>query len=145
MLDIVIYILEPRAWALLGASGDQTAQVFLSPQIPCCWAKRWQSFLMLFLSLLMVFFSSIFYLLLSISFFISSRNLLGPILNSQADPPTLKNLRNLDMFETSTFSIQRLFGKRFGALSGSFWKLLGGLVGTLFLGPLRILFLLFLL
>ena len=26
-MDIVIYILEPRAWALLGASGDQTAQV----------------------------------------------------------------------------------------------------------------------
>ena len=40
----------------------------------------------------MVFFSSIFYLLLSISFFISFRSLLGSILSSQTDLPTLKNV-----------------------------------------------------
>ena len=49
----------------------------------------------------------------SLARFIPSRSLLGSILNSQTDPPTLKNLdfplRNLNIFEESTFSIQRWF------------------------------------
>ena len=38
------------------------------------------------------FFSFIFVLLSSMSYFICCRGLLGSILSSQADPPTLKNL-----------------------------------------------------
>ena len=45
-----------------------------------------------FLSLLMLFVSCLFFLLFSKSFFISFRSLLGSILSSQADLPTLKNL-----------------------------------------------------
>ena len=44
-----------------------------------------------FLSLLMFFFV-FFFLLFSMSFFISSRSLLGSILSSQTDPPTIKNV-----------------------------------------------------
>ena len=39
----------------------------------------------------MLLFLSVFYLRLSISCFLSSRSLLGSILSSQTDPPTLKN------------------------------------------------------
>ena len=46
----------------------------------------------LFLSLLVLFFSSLFFLLFSMSFFISPRSLFGSILNSPTDLPTLKNV-----------------------------------------------------
>ena len=82
----------------------------------------------------MVFFSSIFYLLLSISFFISFRSLLGSILNSQTDPPTFKNdgfmraaarflknqhFRSKDGFESVWGLSWAPFGSSWGSLGGS--------------------------
>merc|ERR1712078_909361 len=40
----------------------------------------------------MLLFLFLFFLLFSMSFFISSRSLLGSILSSQTDPPTIKNV-----------------------------------------------------
>ena len=86
----------------------------------------------------MVFFSSIFYLLLSISFFISFRSLLGSILSSHIDPPTLKNL---DFpYEILTFVKKQRFRSKDGFESvwglswapfGSSWGSLGGSLGAL--------------
>ena len=130
--------LTARRGALLGASGDQTAHLSFYLQTRCCRVKHGHSILELFLSFLMLFFSSIFYLLLSISFFISFRSLLGSILSSQTDLPTLKNVdfmkagarflknhhfRSKDGFE----SVLGLSRPPFG----SSWGVLGGLLGAL--------------
>ena len=100
--------------------------------------KRCQSFLELFLSLSMLLCSSLFFLLFSMSFFIFFRSLLGSILSSQADLPTLKNLdfasagarflknqhfRSKDGFE-SVLGLSR-------APFGSSWGVLGRLLGAL--------------
>ena len=79
--------------------------------------------------LLMLFFSSTSFLMFPMSFLMSSRSLLGSILNSQIDSPTFENdgfyLKNINIFERTTFAIQRWFWKRFGALAGAFWELQG--------------------
>ena len=71
----------------------------------------------------------------SMSFFIFSRSLLGLILNSQTDPPTFKNVdfpnRMFTCSRNQLFSIQKRFCNRFGVPSGSFWVILGGLLGAL--------------
>ena len=129
--------LTARRGALLGASGDQTTRLSFFLWNPSCRAKRWQSFLKLFLSLLMVFFSSIFYLLLSISFFISFRSLLGSILSSQTDPPTFKN--DGFMRAAARFLKNQHFRSKDGFESvlglsrppfGSSWGSPGGLLGA---------------
>ena len=88
----------------------------------------------LFLSFLMVFFSSILYLLLSISFFISSRNLLGSILSSQTDPPTLKNLdfrQEILIFVKNYDLDPKMVLKAFGGSLGLLVGALGGLLAAL--------------
>ena len=82
-----VYLTAQRG-ALLGASADQTAQVAFSSPSGRTVSKLFETFF----SLLMHFFSSLFVPLLSISFLISFRNLLGSIFSSHIDPPTLKNL-----------------------------------------------------
>ena len=82
----------------------------------------------------MLFFSLLFFLLLSISFFISSRSLLGSILSSHIDPPTLKNIyfrkgiltflknqrfRSKDGFESVLGLSRAPFGSSWGALGSS--------------------------
>ena len=82
----------------------------------------------------MLFFSSLFFLLLSISFFISSRSLLGSILSSQTDLPIFKNLdfasagarflknhhfRSKDGFESVLGLSRAPFGSSWGALGSS--------------------------
>ena len=71
----------------------------------------------------------------SMSFFISSRNLLGSILSSHTDPPTLKNLDFpegiLTFLKNQRFRSKDGFESVLGALSGSFWELLGVFWGGL--------------
>ena len=99
----------------------------------------------LFLSLLMLFFSPLIYFLLSISFFISFRNLLGSILSSQTDLPTLKNvdfmMAGARFLKNHHFRSKNGFENVWGlprASFGSSWGALGGLLGALgsSLGPL---------
>ena len=130
--------IKPRVWALLGASADQTALLTLVSQNPCCRVKRWQSFLSLFLWSLMLFLSPIFVLLFSMMFFISSRSLLGSILSSQTDPPTLENvdftLGILTFLKNQRFRSKDGFESVLGlsrAPFGSSWGYLGGSLGPL--------------
>ena len=122
----------PRGLGRPNCSGFPSPANSLLP--PCCRVKHGQSFLMLFLSFLMLFFSSMFYLLFSISFFISPRSLLGSILNSQTDPPTLGNVdftigiltvlkhqrfRPKDGFESVLGLSRAPFGSSWGSLGSS--------------------------
>ena len=83
-------------------------------------------------------FLSFFFLLFSMSFLISSRSLLGSILSSQTDPPTLKNVDF--MMAGARFLKNHHFRSKDGfenvlGLSrppfGSSWGVLGGLLGAL--------------
>ena len=84
--------LTARKGALPGASGDQTVLLSFYLQNTCCRAKHGHSFLEPFF---VVIDALIFAYLRSFSFdivFILFRSLLGSIMSSQADLPTLKNL-----------------------------------------------------
>ena len=95
--------------------------------------RAFLSLLMFFLFFLSSFFDVVFYLLsepLGVDF---------ELPNWPSHPQKCWfYYENLNIFEKSTFSIQRWFWKRFGALSASFWELLGGSWGALgsSLGPL---------
>ena len=74
----------------------------------------------------------------SMSFFISSRNLLGSILSSQTDPPTLENvvftIGILTFLKNQRFRSKDGFESVLGlsrAPFGSSWGALGGLLGAL--------------
>ena len=96
------------------------------------------TFLELFLSFLMLFFSPLFVLLFSMSFFIFSRSLLRSILSSQADPPTFKNLdfapagarflKNHNFRSKNGF--ESVLGLSWAPFGGS-WGSLGGSLGPL--------------
>ena len=87
----------------------------------------------------MLFFSPRFVLLFSMSFLIFFRNLLGSILNPQADPPTFKNLD----FPSGILKFPKTLKKRFRSKDGfesvwglsrapfgSSWGSPGGLLGA---------------
>ena len=84
----------------------------------------------------MLFFSPLFFLLFSMSFFIFFRSLLVSILSSQADPPTLKNLdfasAGARFLKNHHFRSEDGFGSVLGlswAPFGSSWGSLGGSLG----------------
>ena len=118
--------------AFLGGPGDQTALVSFS-------ALKSQRSSLIFEALLVALdalFSFLFFLLLSMSFLISSRSLLGPILSSQTDPPILKNVDFI--IRISTFGRNQRFRSKNGfaivfglsrAPFGSSWGALGSSEG----------------
>ena len=124
-LSFFVY-LTARIWRPPGGLGRPNCSASFYFQNPFLMIKRWQTFLEL-LSFLMIFFSPLFVLTFSISFFVFFRNLLGSILNSQADPPTSKTF--IFLRQASHFWKQKMLDpimvlRAFGGL-GSFWKLSG--------------------
>ena len=83
---LFLSFIKPRVWALLGASGDQTALPAFYSQSPRCRIKRGHSFLELFGAYLRL--CSLF----SMSCFIFFRSLSESILSSQTGPQTCENL-----------------------------------------------------
>ena len=122
----------------LGASGDQTAPPTIYLQTLVAGSNGGKAFWGFFCHSWCSFFRLFSFYLFSMSFFISSRSLLGSILSSQTDPPTLTHVsfmkrilaflknqrfRSKDGFE-SVLGLSRLLLGALGGLLGVSWELL---------------------
>ena len=87
----------------------------------------WSQCIFIALDVLFVFRLSFF---LSMSFFISSRNLLGSILSSQTDPPTFKNVDSMAAGGRLLKNLRFRSKDGFGSVLGSSRLHLGRFVGS---------------